>query len=150
MDIKERLWAKTLLTAYPYLVRAAEEADARLADEAVSSWRSPLSAEDTCKRLMRIVAAKEGYINARVITNECVARLPQKLGRALKCRYFEMLSYPVIARVAGVSERSVYNHMQRAEEAFAGALVSRGYGVERLEELFGDNVFLKGVYNRLF
>ena len=101
MDIKERLWAKTLLTAYPYLERAAEEADARLTDEAVSSWRSPLSAEDTCKRLMRIVAAKEGYINARVITNECVARLPQKLGRALKCRYFEMLSYPVIARVAG-------------------------------------------------
>ena len=123
MDIKERLWAKTLLTAYPYLERAAEEADARLTDEAVSSWRSPLSAEDTCKRLMRIVAAKEGYINARVITNECVARLPQKLGNRQGCgRERTQRLQPYAARGRGFCRRARKPRLQRRT---AGRVVRR-------------------------
>ena len=149
MDIKERLWAKTLLTAYPYLGQAALEADRRLSDEAICSWRSPLAAESLCKNLMKIIATKEGYINAKVITEDCLSRIPQKLQKVIKCRYFERLSYAVIAQVAKVSERSVYNHVRRAEEAFASALIKRGYDPERLNELFGENSFLMGVYRRV-
>ena len=55
----------------------------------------------------------------------------------------------MMSGIADVSERSVYKHIQRAEDSFTAALIMKGYDLKRLEELFGDNTFLKGVYNKL-
>ncbi len=149
MESEEKLWAKTLLTAYTYLDEAAFEADRRLMDEALYSWRSPRSAEGVCRQLMQIVAVKEGYINAKVITKQCLDDIADKYRRALVCRYIKKYTYTVIAQVAKVSERSVYNHMLRAIDAFALALKKRGYDAKRMKEMFDGNSFIMGVYRRI-
>lgn len=149
MDEKVRLWAKTLLTAYPYLEEAANAVEARIKSSAVNSWSSPLSAEALCGKILHLISVKEGLINAKVVTDECLSGLPSKVYKALKCRYIFRLSFTMMSGIADVSERSVYKHIQRAEDSFTAALIMKGYDLKRLEELFGDNTFLKGVYNKL-
>ena len=49
MDREVKLWAKTLLLAYPYLEKVAFLADRQLMSKAAGSWRAYGDAFDVCK-----------------------------------------------------------------------------------------------------
>ena len=149
MEREVKLWAKTLLTAYPHLHEAAFQADRRLMDEALGSWRSLRAAEDMCRRIQDLVEVKESYINAKVAVEECLRRLAEKFRRMLTCRYFKKLTYETIAAVAKVSRRNVVYNAEAALSAFAKIMLERGYDGARLKELFGANPFLLLIKQRL-
>lgn len=145
MDREVKLWAKTLLLAYPYLEKVAFLADRQLMSKAAGSWRAYGDAFDVCKGVIDTVYIKDSYINAKLVTLAAWRMLNAKFARVIELRYFKKMKIAAVAERMRMSSRGVEKMLPAAEQAFAEALLKCGKNEERLEELFGASPFLLGV-----
>ncbi len=145
MDREVKLWAKTLLLAYPYLEKVAFLADRQLMSKAAGSWRAYGDAFDVCKGVIDTVYIKDSYINAKLVTLAAWRMLNAKFARVIELRYFKKMKIAAVAEKMRMSSRGVEKMLPAAEQAFAEALLKCGKNEERLEELFGASPFLLGV-----
>ena len=145
MDREVKLWAKTLLLAYPYLEKVAFLADRQLMSKAAGSWRAYGDAFDVCKGVIDTVYIKDSYINAKLVTLAAWRMLNAKFAKVIELRYFKKMKIAAVAERMRMSSRGVEKMLPAAEQAFAEALLKCGKNEERLEELFGTSPFLLGV-----
>ena len=145
MDREVKLWAKTLLLAYPYLEKVAFLADRQLMSKAAGSWRAYGDAFDVCKGVIDTIYIKDSYINAKLVTLAAWRMLNAKFARVIELRYFKKMKITAVAERMRMSSRGVEKMLPAAEQAFAEALLKCGKNEERLEELFGASPFLLGV-----
>lgn len=145
MDREVKLWAKTLLLAYPYLEKVAFLADRQLMSKAAGSWRAYGDAFDVCKGVIDTIYIKDSYINAKLVTLAAWRMLNAKFARVIELRYFKKMKIAAVAEKMRMSSRGVEKMLPAAEQAFAEALLKCGKNEERLEELFGASPFLLGV-----
>ena len=145
MDREVKLWAKTLLLAYPYLEKVAFLADRQLMSKAAGSWRAYGDAFDVCKGVIDTIYIKDSYINAKLVTLAAWRMLNAKFAKVIELRYFKKMKIAAVAEKMRMSSRGVEKMLPAAEQAFAEALVKCGKNEERLEELFGASPFLLGV-----
>ena len=145
MDRDVKLWAKTLLLAYPYLEKVAFLADRQLMSKAAGSWRAYGDAFDVCKGVIDTIYIKDSYINAKLVTLAAWRMLNAKFARVIELRYFKKMKIAAVAEKMRMSSRGVEKMLPAAEQAFAEALLKCGKNEEKLEELFGASPFLLGV-----
>ena len=145
MDREVKLWAKTLLLAYPYLEKVAFLADRQLMSKAAGSWRAYGDAFDVCKGVIDTIYIKDSYINAKLVTLAAWRMLNAKFAKVIELRYFKKMKIAAVAERMRMSSRGVEKMLPTAEQAFAEALVKCGKNEEKLEELFGASPFLLGV-----
>lgn len=145
MDREVKLWAKTLLLAYPYLEKVAFLADRQLMSKAAGSWRAYGDAFDVCKGVIDTIYIKDSYINAKLVTLAAWRMLNAKFAKVIELRYFKKMKIAAVAEKMRMSSRGVEKMLPAAEQAFAEALLKCGKNEERLEELFGASPFLLGV-----
>ena len=145
MDREVKLWAKTLLLAYPYLEKVAFLADRQLMSKAAGSWRAYGDAFDVCKGVIDTIYIKDSYINAKLVTLAAWRMLNAKFATVIELRYFKKMKIAAVAERMRMSSRGVEKMLPAAEQAFAEALLKCGKNEERLEELFGASPFLLGV-----
>ena len=145
MDREVKLWAKTLLLAYPYLEKVAFLADRQLMSKAAGSWRAYGDAFDVCKGVIDTIYIKDSYINAKLVTLAAWRMLNAKFARVIELRYFKKMKIAAVAEKMRMSSRGVEKMLPTAEQAFAEALLKCGKNEEKLEELFGASPFLLGV-----
>ena len=145
MDREVKLWAKTLLLAYPYLEKVAFLADRQLMSKAAGSWRAYGDAFDVCKGVIDTIYIKDSYINAKLVTLAAWRMLNAKFARVIELRYFKKMKIAAVAEKMRMSSRGVEKMLPAAEQAFAEALLKCGKNEDRLEELFGASPFLLGV-----
>lgn len=145
MDREVKLWAKTLLLAYPYLEKVAFLADRQLMSKAAGSWRAYGDAFDVCKGVIDTIYIKDSYINAKLVTLAAWRMLSAKFARVIELRYFKKMKIAAVAERMRMSSRGVEKMLPAAEQAFAEALLKCGKNEEKLEELFGASPFLLGV-----
>ena len=145
MDREVKLWAKTLLLAYPYLEKVAFLADRQLMSKAAGSWRAYGDAFDVCKGVIDTIYIKDSYINAKLVTLAAWRMLNAKFAKVIELRYFKKMKIAAGAEKMRMSSRGVEKMLPAAEQAFAEALLKCGKNEERLEELFGASPFLLGV-----
>ena len=145
MDREVKLWAKTLLLAYPYLEKVAFLADRQLMSKAAGSWRAYGDAFDVCKGVIDTIYIKDSYINAKLVTLAAWRMLNAKFARVIELRYFKKMKIAAVAEKMRMSSRGVEKMLPAAEQAFAEALLKCGKNEEKLEELFGASPFLLGV-----
>ncbi len=145
MDREVKLWAKTLLLAYPYLEKVAFLADRQLMSKAAGSWRAYGDAFDVCKGVIDTIYIKDSYINAKLVTLAAWRMLNAKFAKVIELRYFKKMKIAAVAERMRMSSRGVEKMLPAAEQAFAEALLKCGKNKEKLEELFGASPFLLGV-----
>lgn len=145
MDREVKLWAKTLLLAYPYLEKVAFLADRQLMSKAAGSWRAYGDAFDVCKGVIDTIYIKDSYINAKLVTLAAWRMLNAKFAKVIELRYFKKMKIAAVAEKMRMSSRGVEKMLPAAEQAFAEALLKCGKNEEKLEELFGASPFLLGV-----
>ena len=145
MDREVKLWAKTLLLAYPYLEKVAFLADRQLMSKAAGSWRAYGDAFDVCKGVIDTIYIKDSYINAKLVTLAAWRILNAKFAKVIELRYFKKMKIAAVAERMRMSSRGVEKMLPAAEQAFAEALLKCGKNEEKLEELFGASPFLLGV-----
>ena len=145
MDREVKLWAKTLLLAYPYLEKVAFLADRQLMSKAAGSWRAYGDAFDVCKGVIDTIYIKDSYINAKLVTLAAWRMLNAKFAKVIELRYFKKMKIAAVAEKMRMSSRGVEKMLPTAEQAFAEALLKCGKNEEKLEELFGASPFLLGV-----
>ena len=145
MDREVKLWAKTLLLAYPYLEKVAFLADRQLMSKAAGSWRVYGDAFDVCKGVIDTIYIKDSYINAKLVTLAAWRMLNAKFAKVIELRYFKKMKIAAVAERMRMSSRGVEKMLPAAEQAFAEALLKCGKNEEKLEELFGASPFLLGV-----
>ena len=145
MDREVKLWAKTLLLAYPYLEKVAFLADRQLMSKAAGSWRAYGDAFDVCKGVIDTIYIKDSYINAKLVTLAAWRMLNAKFAKVIELRYFKKMKIAAVAERMRMSSRGVEKMLPAAEQAFAEALLKCGKNEEKLEELFGASPFLLGV-----
>ena len=145
MDREVKLWAKTLLLAYPYLEKVAFLADRQLMSKAAGSWRAYGDAFDVCKGVIDTVYIKDSYINAKLVTLAAWRMLNAKFAKVIELRYFKKMKIAAVAEKMRMSSRGVEKMLPAAEQAFAEALLKCGKNEEKLEELFGASPFVLGV-----
>ena len=145
MDREVKLWAKTLLLAYPYLEKVAFLADRQLMSKAAGSWRAYGDAFDVCKGVIDTIYIKDSYINAKLVTLAAWRMLNAKFAKVIELRYFMKMKIAAVAERMRMSSRGVEKMLPAAEQAFAEALLKCGKNEERLEELFGASPLLLGV-----
>ena len=145
MDREVKLWAKTLLLAYPYLEKVAFLADRQLMSKAAGSWRAYGDAFDVCKGVIDTIYIKDSYINAKLVTLAAWRMLNAKFAKVIELRYFKKIKIAAVAEKMRMSSRGVEKMLPAAEQAFAEALLKCGKNEEKLEELFGASPFLLGV-----
>ena len=145
MDREVKLWAKTLLLAYPYLEKVAFLADRQLMSKAAGSWRAYGDAFDVCRGVIDTIYIKDSYINAKLVTLAAWRMLNAKFAKVIELRYFKKMKIAAVAERMRMSSRGVEKMLPAAEQAFAEALLKCGKNEEKLEELFGASPFLLGV-----
>ena len=145
MDREVKLWAKTLLLAYPYLEKVAFLADRQLMSKAAGSWRAYGDAFDVCKGVIDTIYIKDSYINAKLVTLAAWRMLNAKFAKVIELRYFKKMKIAAVAERMRMSSRGVEKMLPAVEQAFAEALLKCGKNEEKLEELFGASPFLLGV-----
>ena len=145
MGREVKLWAKTLLLAYPYLEKVAFLADRQLMSKAAGSWRAYGDAFDVCKGVIDTIYIKDSYINAKLVTLAAWRMLNAKFAKVIELRYFKKMKIAAVAERMRMSSRGVEKMLPTAEQAFAEALLKCGKNEEKLEELFGASPFLLGV-----
>ena len=145
MDREVKLWAKTLLLAYPYLEKVAFLADRQLMSKAAGSWRAYGDAFDVCKGVIDTIYIKDSYINAKLVTLAAWRMLNAKFAKVIELRYFKKMKIAAVAERMRMSSWGVEKMLPTAEQAFAEALLKCGKNEEKLEELFGASPFLLGV-----
>ena len=105
MDREVKLWAKTLLLAYPYLEKVAFLADRQLMSKAAGSWRAYGDAFDVCKGVIDTIYIKDSYINAKLVTLAAWRMLNAKFAKVIELRYFKKMKIAAVAEKMRMSSR---------------------------------------------
>lgn len=155
MEIKQKNWGKTILTAYTYLGRLCDSIDEIIKESAVNSfyshgygWESN-SVMGVSKKIIGLSERKIKYINLKVVTEKALKKMPKQLSKLIILKFIHQINTDEIICILNLSRRTLFRFISKALTCFMNELSVLGYTSEKLEiEYFNDN-FINSIYKLL-
>ena len=149
------VWAKTLLAAYKYLgtmCNAIDRAVEKLAQNSFYScgvWREENSITNISKKIISLSNKKVDYINLKVVVEKAVKLLSEKGAKILILKFIQGLDNKTIIQTLNMADRTYYRKLNSAAQEFASKMTAIGYGVEKLDLIYGSDRFIKSIYDTI-
>ena len=154
--MKENLvWSKTLLSVYRYLERLCGAIDKIVRKTAfsganVNSQTFYFSNVYTIsQRIIDLSDRKVTLINLKLLIEDALKKMNSEDAKILIERYLDGTKRRVLAEKQGVSIRTVFRQIEKAEISFNKNLLCMGYSPTRLEKMLCNETWIKSVYDRI-
>ena len=140
-------WVTAIFAAYRHLpraVRACRQTSASLAE-------SGFYCEDTLALVNKLIdcnARAESYINAKVLADEALSKLPLKYAQLLSLRARGDMSMEEIAAKLGYSKRSAFRWFAEGIKKAACVLKAEGYDEEWFSSRYSKDVLIGNYYQQ--
>lgn len=152
-EMKQILWTKVLLTVYkklPKMVQLLDNARDNLIKTGlgVGYNRWHMTNEELFDKMISLNYRRLGLINAKVLVDEGIRRLPERLRGAIIARFFteDLDGY---AKECGICMRTAFKRVESAIEKLAEIFKNLGYGEKKLNLEYKDEPLLTKVGKRL-
>ena len=148
-------WARTILTVYRYLERIAGAIDKIIMQRARGSsnivgqnyfYNNTLTISE---RLIDLSERKVTLINLKVLVEDALAEMDEKDAQTLIEKYVDGLKNKDLAESLGVGLRTIFRRIEKAELAFKGKIVSKGYNDIKLKNMLKDELWINNAYNAI-
>ena len=152
---KDLLWAKTLLSVYRYLERLCGSIDKIINRTGLSSINVNSqtfyynNVYSITQRIIDLSHRKVTMINLKLLIEDILQKMRPNEASCLILRYVDGAKRRVMAEHEGVSIRTIFRKIERAEESFFKILTIKGYDDKKIEKMLKDEQWIKNVYNRL-
>ena len=152
---KDLLWAKTLLSVYRYLERLCGSIDKIINKTGLSSINVNSqtfyynNVYSIAQRIIDLSHRKVTMINLKLMIESILQKMRPNEASCLIERYVDGAKRRVMAEHEGVSMRTIFRRIERAEESFAIILFAKGYTEEKLNKMLRSEQWIHNVYNRL-
>ena len=135
------VWAKTLLTIYPYLIGIADAIDRVIERRAINSFfvsSVDLARNDTfsvANKIIELSERKVVLINIKVLVDKGLRSIDRTLAKVLIAKYISRKKGKDACALLSIPERSYYRKIKEGEICFEEAIKKQGYDEKRLEDM---------------
>ena len=89
---------------------------------------------------------KANLINLKLLADEVLASMDGASKNMLTDRYIKKIKWQQSMEQMGLSKRTFFRRLERAQESFAKSCFSRGYNQTWLEENYFDQSWIKEIF----
>ena len=152
---KDLVWSKTLLTSYRYLERISEAVDKIVKRTAMSGAHVTMqnyyysNVFSISEKIINLSERKVTLINLKLLIEDILKSMNASDARILIARHIDGTKRRVLAEKQGVSIRTVFRQIEKAEKAFNKHLLYKGYDDEKLKNWLASEKWILGIYDRL-
>lgn len=153
--MKDKIWAKTILTAYRYLERLADSIDAMIETKGLGSMNisgasySCNNIIDLSEKLIELSERKIKLINLKVLTEKVLLKCGRSSATILISKYIDGKTNAEIAENNKLSLRTYFRRLNDAEEKFECVLSAYGFNEQWLQHYLSSEKWLIEIKNRL-
>lgn len=149
--MQNHIWARTILTSYRFLERITGAIDQIIEKKALaSSWVTGVDGTlEVTDKIIELSERKVKLINLKLLTENALKKIDEKLARLLISRYFDNSTPEEIMQRYSLSRRSFFRYMQDAEGSFESACATLGFPISRLESYLESEEWIKQVRSSL-
>lgn len=141
-------WVTALIAAYRHLPRAVRACKQTSSSLALSGFY----ADDTLALIQKMIDCNvraESYINAKVLVDATLTKLPVKYAQILYLRSHYNLSIEEIADKLGFAKRSAFRWYAEGLKKAALVLKADGYGEEWFSSRYSKDVLIGDYYSQV-
>lgn len=140
------VWSKTLLTTYYYLPKAVKSAEVKITNYPFTQGTVFQDAVTVCKTIQRLTDNRSALINAKIIVDSIMDKLPKTYRDFLYLRYIKHTPFEEVASFLGISRSTAYRKNNEAVAAFASILENSYKEAEYFCNVFEAHPFLGEAY----
>ncbi len=145
--MKQKIWAKTLLTTYNCLEAISNAIDKLVITQGVNSGRNSLTTMENAEKIINLIQRKKLMVNLKVITENVMASLDTNSARILVMKYFDHVKPDVCYKLLDMSRRTFFRKANKAVDEFALHLKNLGYDHETLNNMLYKEQWIKEYFN---
>lgn len=141
-------WTTALIAAYRHLPRAVNACKQTSSSLALSGFYC----EDTFALIQKMIDCNvraESYVNAKVLVDEALKKLPLRHAKILYLRARYGMSVEKAASKLGYAERSAFRWYAEGLKKAACALKSAGYDEKWFSQRYSGDVLIGGYYSQI-
>lgn len=145
--MKQKIWAKTLLTIYNCLETIADAIDNLVITQSVSSGRNNLTTLENAEKVINLIQRKKLLVNLKVLIDEALSKLDKNNARILILKYVDRVKPEIAMEILGLSRRTYFRRIDGAVNDFALTLSNLGYAENILETMLKKEHWIKEFFN---
>ncbi len=147
-----RVFAKTILTAYSSLEFMVGQIDILVRKKVASSYSAGdvcVSAQRQIEEILVLMDKKANLINLKLLTDEVLSTMDRADNNILTDRYIKKIRPEKTIESLGISRRTLFRRLDKAEESFAKGCIMRGFDQKWLEQNYFDQSWIKDLFLRI-
>ena len=143
-----KIFAKTILTAYSSLEFMVNQIDILIHKKVASSYEC-VSAQRQIEDILELMDKKANLINLKLLVDEVLSKMDGADNSVLSGRYIDKIKPQVTIEQLGISRRTFFRKLDKAEESFAKGCIKHGFDQSWLEQNYFDQSWIKDLYERI-
>lgn len=144
--MKQKAWAKTLLSIYTCLENISNAIDKYVVSQGVNSGRNNLTTLESAEKIISLIERKKLMINLKVLIEKSISNLEVENARILVMRYVDKVKPEVCANILNFSRRTYFRKLDKSIEYFANQLKLNGYDNEYLLNMFKNEGWIRELF----
>ena len=145
------VWAKTTLSAYPYLIKIADAIDRVVERRAMNSFYvsgsdfSRNNVYDLANQLLGLSDRKVVLINLKILVENTLKKCDKFFAKLLIAKYISRKKSAEICELLNVAQRTYFRKIKEAEKQFEVCLRAQGYDQQKLLEFLGEEEWIMDI-----
>ena len=147
-----KVFAKTILTAYSSLEYMVEQIDILVRKKVAGGYSAGdvcVSAQRQIEEILVLMDKKINLINLKLLADEVLSTMDRAFGDVLTDRYIKKIKPEKTIEQLGISRRTFFRKLERAEESFAKGCIMRGFDQKWFEQTYFDQSWIKDLFFRI-
>ncbi len=146
--MNSNVWAKTILSVYPYLIKVADAIDRIVERRALNSFYvsstdfSRNNVYEVADKLIELGERKIVLINLKVLTENALKKCDRILAKMLIAKYFSRKKSREICEMVSIPTRTYFRKIKEAERAFEQALSVLGFAHDELDKMLSGEEWI--------
>ena len=152
--MNSNVWAKTILSSYPYLVKLASSIDRVVERKALYSFYvtsanfSSNNIYDLANKLIELSQRKIVLINIKVLTENALKNCSKEEAKLLIAKHIAKKKSNEICDMLKIPNRTYFRKVSQAESHFEKVLSKLGFPPSRLENYLKDESWITETKNK--
>jgi len=153
--MKSNIWAKTLLTVYPYLVKIADAIDRMVERKALNSFYVTSSdflknnVYDVVDKILELSERKVVLINIKILVEDCLKECDKLHAKLLIAKYISKKKSCEISSLLSMPTRTYFRKIKLAENEFEHNLSKLGFDSIKLNNYLKNEEWIIAIKEEL-
>ena len=152
INMKNNVWAKTILSVYKYLEKVCDAIDKLVKQEALNSFyfsgtnQAKNGVMSVAERVIKLSERKVKLVNIKVLADKALLECDRGAAQILIERYMDGDSSQEIATRHNLNVRTYFRHLVSAEEKFSALMAKYGFSDKKLSQYLAGEKWIIEVF----